>query len=127
MATRKWTWTAVTVLGWAAAAWAAGPTPLTSLRAIHALDNARARESIPVEFEGTVTYYAKGDVDLFVQDGDVAIYAEAPRNALFAPGDRVLVHGKTRASFRPDVVADKVTLVRHGALPEPVSASYLQM
>jgi diguanylate cyclase (GGDEF)-like protein len=127
MPMRKWTLTVVLVLGWVVPAWGAGPAPLTSLRAIHALDSGRASESIPVEFEGTVTYYAKGDVDLFVQDGDVAIYAEAPRNAVFVPGDRVLVHGKTRASFRPDVVADKVTLVRHGALPEAVSASYLQM
>lgn len=119
------------ILGFSAAAggaaWAAAPATLTSLRAIHALTNAQAANSIPVAFQGTVTYYDKGDVDLFVQDGDLAIYVEAPRNANLDPGERVFVHGKTRASFRPDIVADSVTRIGYGALPEPVPASFEQL
>jgi diguanylate cyclase (GGDEF)-like protein len=109
------------------AASAAAPATLTSLRAIHSLTNAQAAKSIPVAFQATVTYYGKGDIDLFVQDGDVAVYVEAPRNANLDPGDRVLVHGKTRASFRPDVLADAITRVGHDALPEPVPASFDQL
>ena len=115
--------------GWATAAPAGvpAPAPLTSLRAVHVLTNAQAATAIPVAFEATVTYYAKGDVDLFVQDGDLALYVEAPRTANVDPGDRVLVHGKTRASFRPDIVADAVTILGHGALPKPVPANYEQL
>ncbi|MGB6688758.1 MAG: GGDEF domain-containing protein [Terracidiphilus sp.] len=115
------------VLGWAVAAWAAAPAPITTLRALSSLSNAEAGKGLPVAFEATVTYYAKGDVDLFVQDGDAAIYVEAPRTANVDTGDRVLVHGITRASFRPDIVADRVTLLEHGAPPAPVPARYLQL
>jgi len=124
---KRWIPPAAIVLGWAAAAFAAAPAPLTSLQAIHQLNNEQASQSIPVEFEATVTYYARGDLDLFVQDDGQAIYVEAPRDANIDAGDRVLVHGKTRASFRPDIVADHVTFIRHGDLPRPVPATYLQM
>jgi diguanylate cyclase (GGDEF)-like protein len=117
----------VFLLGWAVVARAAAPAPITTLRALHALTNAEAANGFPVAFEATVTYYAKGDVDLFVQDGELAIYVETFRGANIAPGDRVLVRGKTRASFRPDIVADSVTLIRHGQPPAPVTASYAQM
>jgi diguanylate cyclase (GGDEF)-like protein len=124
---RKWTPLAAIVLAGAAVAWAEPPAPLTTLRAIHVLTNAQAAHAIPVEFEGTATYHSNGDIDLFVQDGDTAIYVEAPRDVVIDPGDRVLVHGKTRASFRPDIVADKVTVLRPGTLPKPVPATYLQL
>jgi diguanylate cyclase (GGDEF)-like protein len=127
IAMKKPTAAVAIVLGWAAVAWAAAPAPITTLRALSSLSNAQAGKSLPVAFEATVTYYAKGDVDLFVQDGDLAIYVEAPRNANVDPGDRVLVHGITRASYRPDIVADHVTLLRHGSLPPPLPAGYLQL
>jgi diguanylate cyclase (GGDEF)-like protein len=115
------------LLGCAAGAWASTPAPLTSLRQIHLLNNAEAATGIPVNFEATVTYYAKGDIDLFVQDDDVAIYVEASRTADLEPGDRVLVHGKTRASFRPDIVADRVAVLGHVPLPKPALATYEQL
>ena len=115
------------ILGWAAAALAAEPGTLTSVRAIHALSNAEATHAIPVAFEGTVTYYNRSDIDLFVQDGDAAIYVETKMRANVVPGDRVLVRGKTRASFRPDVVSDSVTFLRHGALPVALPVSFDQM
>jgi diguanylate cyclase (GGDEF)-like protein len=115
------------LLGWASAAWAAEPGTLTSLRAVQALSNAEASHSIPVAFEATVTYYSRSDIDLFVQDGDAAIYVSTNTKASFVPGDRVLVRGKTRASFRPDVVSDSVTILRHGVLPKALPASFDQM
>ena len=115
------------ILGCAMAAMAGAQAPLTSLRAFHSLTNDEAAKALPVQFEATATYYATGDIDLFVQDGNLATYVEAPRNLVIASGDRVLVHGKTRASFRPDVVADTVAVLRHGSLPAPVPATYEQL
>ena len=120
--------TAVTlILGCAVAGWASSPAPITSLRAIHLLTNEQAAQAIPVQFEGTVTYSAKGDVDLFLQDGDAAIYVEGPRDTSFEPGDRVQVVGKTRRSFRPDVVAERVVLLHHGEPPAAIPASYSEL
>ena len=100
------------------------PQTITSLAALHALTNDEAAQSIPAAFEGTVTYHVPGDMDLFVQDGPFAIYVEAPLNLTLAPGDRVLVRGKTKASFRPAVVPESITVLGHGATPAPVPASY---
>jgi diguanylate cyclase (GGDEF)-like protein len=108
-------------------AWAADPAPLTTLHAVRALSLTDARRGLPVAFEATVTYYNPIDVDLFVQDGGDAIYVETQTNETLQPGDRVLVRGKTRASFTPDVVADSVTVLHHGSLPQPESASFQQL
>lgn len=102
-------------------------TPLTSLSAIHAISNTTAARSIPVAFEGTVTYYEGGNIDLFVQDGDVAIYVETTPDLQLKAGDRVEVEGITRASFRPEILAHRVTFLRHGALPTPVAANFTQL
>lgn len=82
---------------------------------------------MPVLFEATVTYYNQNDIDMFVQDGDTAIYVQATRGADLVPGDRVLVEGHMRDSFRPDVFGDRVTLLHHGVLPAPVPATFDQM
>jgi len=37
------------------------------------------------------------------------------------------VEGHARDSFRPDVVGDRVTLLQHGKLPEPVRATFDEM
>ena len=100
--------------------------PLTSLQAIAALTNAQASQHLPVNFEATVTYYGYRHV-LFVQDGETAIYVEAPRDLEVVPGDRVLVRGEMRPSFRPYVVGNEVKFLRHGSLPEPVHATFDQM
>ena len=114
-------------LGWAIAAWPATPAPLTTLRAVHALTNAEASLGLPVAFEATVTYYRGYEQTLFVQDGDAAIYIAYPTDLKLVPGDRVLIRGKTQDSFNPIVNADSVTLLRHGALPQPESVSFDQM
>jgi len=109
----------------AASPWPAGaaaPAPLTNLHAIHSLTKSEARRGLPVAFEGTVTYYNSSDVDLFVQDGNDALYVESKPNQKLTLGDRVLVTGKTRDSFAADVVSDSVTVIGHGEPPPPVTA-----
>jgi len=100
---------------------------LTSLSALHGLTNSEAAKSIPVAFQATVAYYAHGSMDLFVEDQGMAIYVEAPKNLTLVPGDRVFVRGKTRASFRPDILAENVTFLGHGKVPAPVPATYRQL
>jgi len=107
------------------AAWgAAAPAPLTTLKAIHAVSNADAKLAPPVAFEATVTYSPGYANLLFVQDESEAIFVLAPSNAKLIPGDRVLVQGTMRESFRPIVISSSVTLLRHGELPKPVPASF---
>ena len=116
---------ALVILSWASA-WAIPPT-LTTLRAVHSLTNAEARLRLPVDFEATVTYYDNQGTDLFVQDGDLAIYVFAKSGAQLVPGDRVRIRGKTDSDFRPDVLGDEVTLLRHGPVPEAVPANLGQL
>jgi diguanylate cyclase (GGDEF)-like protein len=116
-----------TLLGWTLAAWAASPSPLTDLRTITALSNAEARNHLPVVFEATVSYFPGYERLLFVQDGDAGIFVLAPTNVLLAAGDRVLVRGAMRESFRPIVIPDSVTVLRHGDLPKTVPATFDQL
>ena len=115
------------VIACTASGWAAAPAPLTTLHAIHALTNTDAAKSLPVAFEATITYYNPKDIDMFVQDGDEAIYVQAAKGANLVRGDRVLVQGHTGVYFRPDVIGDRETLVRHGSIPTPVPATFDQM
>jgi diguanylate cyclase (GGDEF)-like protein len=110
--------------GAARCAWATTPAPLTTLSAVHRLSNAEAHKGLPVAFEATVTYYRDSDTDLFVQDGNTAIYVDFKPDAELVPGDRVLVIGKTQDSFRPIIEPDSVVVVHRGALIAPVAASF---
>ncbi len=121
------------VLACAAAAWGAEPGVLTTVHAVHALSRAQAAKGLPVAFEGAVTYYAKpdvfgaSDIDLFVQDGNEAIYVQTLPNQDLSIGDWVLVRGKTLDSFRTDIVADSVVRLHRGEPPKPVAAGYEQL
>lgn len=114
------------VLGGTMAVCATPPAPLTSVRAIHSLSNAQASSGIPVAFQATVTYFRPYENTLFVEDAGVAIYVKATANVSLVPGDRVLVRGKTRGSFRPDVASNDITFLRHGSQPKPIPVSYDQ-
>lgn len=103
------------------------PSLLTSLSAIHAISNEQAAQSVPVSFEGYVTYYEKGNVDLFVQEDTAAIYIEAGPDLNLKSGDRVRVEGITRASFRPEIAANRVTVVHGGSPPDAVNANFTQL
>lgn len=124
---KRLTSTAAAVLAGAMAACTAAAAPLTTLHAIHTLTNAEAGKGLQVAFEGTITYYNPKDIDMFVQDGDEAIYVQAARGLSLARGDRVLVTGHSGVYFRPDVIEDNVTLLRHGPVPKPVRATFDQM
>jgi diguanylate cyclase (GGDEF)-like protein len=113
------------ILSWASA-WAMPPS-LTTLRAVHSLTGAEARLRLPVDFEATVTYYDNQGRDLFVQDGDLAIYVFAQPGAQFVPGDRIRVQGKTDSDFRPDVLGEELTLIHHGPAPDAVPANLGQL
>jgi len=115
------------LLGWTVAAWAVAPATLTSLGAVHSLTNAEASKEPPVAFEATVTYRRDSETTLFVQDGDAAIYVWANTDLKMVPGDRVLVRGKAQNSFHPIVIADNVTVLRHGDLPMPIPATFEEL
>ena len=115
------------VLGLGTVAWAAAPAPLTSLRAIHELSNDQVRRPVPVAFEATVTYFRGFEKTLFVQDGDAAIYVQPTTSLKLEPGDRILIRGAMRPSFRPFVLSNDITLLHHGALPAAVPATYDQL
>ncbi len=101
--------------------------PLTTLRAAAALTNAQASRHMPASFEATVIYFRSYQKDLFVQDGDAAIFVHAATDLKLAPGDRVLVRGEMRESFRPYVTSNDITLLGHGALPRALHPTYEQM
>jgi diguanylate cyclase (GGDEF)-like protein len=112
------------VIGCAAAAGAAPPAPLTTLRAIQALSNAEADKGLPVVFEATVTYFHKGGYTLFMQDGGVGIYVSPKPDTDLRPGDRVRVRGKTAGSYHTVVDSDSIVVLRHGTLPKAVPATF---
>jgi diguanylate cyclase (GGDEF)-like protein len=112
------------VLGWASAAWATAPATLTTLRAIHAVTNAEAIQAIPVDFEATVTYFRWYTRELFVQDGDAAIYIYLTKDIKLALGDRIRIRGITQPSFHPLVESNDITVLYHGDLPKPIPATY---
>ncbi len=112
------------IVGWTAAVPALAVGPLSTLRAIAALDNSEARQALPVEFEAAVTYFRGYENLLFVQEDGMAIFVRPVHGLSLAPGDRILVRGTTQASFRPIVIATGVTLLRHGDVPKPVLARF---
>jgi len=115
------------VLGLANVALAIEPGTLTTLHAIHSLTKAQAAAAPSAAFEATVTYYDTSDVDLFVQEGGEAIYVETKAHQDLRPGDRVLIHGKVRNSFRPDVEGSSIEVLGHGALPAAVKATFADL
>jgi diguanylate cyclase (GGDEF)-like protein len=112
------------IMGWAAASGAEPSGVLTTLSAIHALDNAEAQKGQAVAFEATVIYFRGYENALFVQDGEDAIFVRPPAGTRLEAGDRILIRGKIQASFRPLVVAESLTLLRHGALPRAIPATF---
>ena len=97
---------------------------LMTLSAIHALSNEDARKGQKVEFEGTVVYSRGYENLLFVQDGQNAIFVRPPQTDGFTPGDRVLVHGRMLASFRPLVIGEAISLLGHGTVPTAMPATF---
>ncbi len=106
---------------------AAQSAPLTTIREIHNLTDAQAARALPVDIEGTVTFYRWFDQTLFIEDDGVGIYVLSPPGGRFSPEDRVRVRGTTHNSFRPEIFAQSVTVLGRGTLPEPVPATFDEM
>ena len=105
----------------------AAPRRASTLDAINTLSYAEASRHMPVTVTATVTYFRSYEDLLFVQDGDVAIYVNAPANLSLVPGDRVLIRGTTHESFRSYIQASEIQLLHHGTPPAPVAAMFEQM
>ena len=104
---------------------AAQPSPLTTIAAVRALSHQQAAQKLPVDLEATVTFSREYEGTLFIQEGDSAIYVN-PQNLKLRlqPGDVVRVRGTTADSFTPIIQPADVSFLRHGKLPEPVSAEW---
>jgi len=112
------------LLAGASAARAVGPAPLTSLHAVRALSNVEAAKELPVAFQATVTYYRPYQHTLFVQDGADAIYVQVPAPLKIAAGDRILIEGSTRPSFRPIISPSRITQLGQGTMPPPLPSRF---
>ena len=111
----------------ASLAGAAESPSLTTLQAVTAFTNTQASQHQQVSFDATVTYYRPYARNMFVQDGDSAIYVHPSVMHKVVPGDRIRVHGTMHESFRPYVESAEVTLISHGQLPKPLRPSFEQM
>jgi diguanylate cyclase (GGDEF)-like protein len=100
---------------------------ITSLQALHEIDNAKASRALPTSFDATVIYSRGYHRLLFVQDDDFAIFVFAPNTRQYRPGDRVHVVGQTASSFRPIVAATSITLMGQGKTPQPVPARFREL
>lgn len=100
---------------------------ITSIREARSLSNAEARKHQSVDFQATVTYYRAYESNLFVQDGDTAIFVLPKIRYKLVPGDLVRVRGKMRESFQPLVIGAEITVLGHGSVPKPTHATYDQM
>ena len=124
---RRFFFPAVFLLATVPAALAVTPAPPITLHAAATISNVEAAKHLPVTFEATVTYYRWYNKDLFVQDGNDAIYVHASTTLKLVPGDRILIRGTTHESFRPYVVSSDFTVVGHGPLPKPAEPTFDQM
>jgi len=116
------------IFGCASAALAAEPATITTLRAVHDLPKIEANKALRVAFEATVTFYHPVFRYLFVQENDVAIFVLAPVGTpQLAAGDRILIKGVTHSEFRPDILGDNITVLRHGDMLKPLRVTFDQL
>jgi diguanylate cyclase (GGDEF)-like protein len=106
---------------------ATAQSQLTSLAAIHALSNTDANKRLPVAVQAIVTYLSDDGDNLFIQDGQMAIYVWGARAFKLSPGDRVLITGVTAPRLLPAIAARNIAIVGHGPLPKPVPASFADL
>jgi diguanylate cyclase (GGDEF)-like protein len=103
------------------------PGQITTLLAANALTNAQASHHMPVDFEATVTYYRAYEHNMFVQDGNAAIYVHPEGLYQLSPGECVRVRGTMRESFRPYVEGASITILGRVAMPKALHPSFVQM
>lgn len=106
--------------------WASAPNN-TTVQGICVLSRNQAEQHRPVLFDATVTYLRPETKSLFVQDGNAGVFVEFENGPKLAPGDRVQIKGTTGWDYRVDVVSNAITVLSHGALPNPEKASFEQL
>jgi len=114
----------VAVLLGCAAAWSSEPVVFTDLHTIASLTNQDVASKPQVAIEATVIYFNHDTQNMDVQENNEAIFVRAVTDSKIVPGDRVQIRGTLQPSFLPYVVSNSVTVLRHGTLPEPVTATY---
>jgi diguanylate cyclase (GGDEF)-like protein len=124
--TLGWSFAGLSFAGWSYAAMAEPASP-TTLQAVSAMTNEEASQQQQVTFDATVTYYRPYAKNMFVQDGDSAIYVHPSVIYKITPGDRIRVHGTLHESFRPYIEHADLTFLSHGSLPKPEQPSFGQM
>jgi diguanylate cyclase (GGDEF)-like protein len=103
------------------------PTDIKSIQAIRSLSRSQVDEQRPVVIEATVTYSRPQVHNLFVQDGDLAIFIESATAQKLSPGDRVRIAGTTHWDYNANIVSENITLLSHTTLPKPIRANFEQL
>lgn len=103
--------------------------PLTNAAQVHGLAAAEAAGGRPVVLRGTVTFFDPDWGGLYLQDDTGAVYVayKKPHDAPgldLTPGDIIELIGKTQQGvIHPDVAENRITVLGHGPLPEPLDLS----
>lgn len=113
---------AVCLQGWGQPA----PRVLTDIGVVRALSPAEAAKGLPVHLTGVATYSNAHEQDLFIESGDGWIYVQPGKSLAITPGSRLVVDGKTGASYSTQIVATSVRVVGSSPLPKPVLVDYNQ-
>lgn len=98
--------------------------PLTSVAAVRRLSATEAEKELPVDVTGVATYSNSVENDLFIQEGNGWIYVQPDKPIAIAPGSRVVVKGRTGASYSTQIQATSIQVVGYGPLPQPAFLSY---
>jgi len=98
--------------------------PLTSLAAVRHLSAAEAAKALPVDVTGVVTYSNSAEGDLFIQQGNDWIYVQPDTRREIAAGSRVVVKGRTGASYSTQILATSIAVTGQSPLPQPAFLSY---
>ena len=96
--------------------------PLTTIKAVHSLDQARANSALPVRVTGVITYNDPSWHQMFLQDSTGGIYLQYPQDGTeYLAGQEVTVIGLTNpGEFAAVIIAPKFIHHGKGNLPKPI-------
>lgn len=114
----------VLLLAWAPLEAQSAQKPLTNVAAVRGLSAAEAAKALPVDVTGVVTYSNPAEGDVFIEEGNGWIYVQPDRKYSIAPGSRVVVKGRTGASYSTQIVATSIEVTGKAPLPQPAFLSY---
>jgi len=97
---------------------------LHSIAAIQSSERVRSGALPDVDLQATVIYDCDYERRLFVQDGNHALFVQAPEKTSLRPGDRIRIRGRVAPGFRPLIESNSIQVVGHAALPKPVVSGF---